>query len=46
MGIWKGSLGCEFLRAPMCAEGMGSGRRFVRWVLWRTEIVSGHPGMP
>ncbi len=23
--IWKGSLGCEFLRGSMCAEGMGCG---------------------
>ncbi len=23
VGIWDGSLGCEFLRGSMCAEGMG-----------------------
>ncbi len=22
MGIWEGSLGCEFLRGSMCAEGL------------------------
>ncbi len=22
MGIWEGSLGCEFMRGSMCAEGM------------------------
>ncbi len=33
MGIWEGSLGCEFLRGSMCAEGMGCGRRWVRRVL-------------
>ncbi len=33
VGIWEGSLGCEFLRGSMCAEGMGCGRRWVRWVL-------------
>ncbi len=26
VGIWEGSLGCEFLRGSMCAEGMGCGR--------------------
>ncbi len=30
VGIWEGSLGCEFLRGWMCAEGMGCGRRWVR----------------
>ncbi len=25
MGIWEGSLGFEFLRGSMCAEGMGCG---------------------
>ncbi len=29
MGIWEGSLGCEFLRGWMWAEGMGCGRRWV-----------------
>ncbi len=29
----------------MCAEGMGCERRWVRWVLRRTEIASGHPGV-
>ncbi len=33
VGIWEGSLGCEFLRGSMCAEGIGCGRRLVRWVL-------------
>ncbi len=23
VGMWEGSLGCEFLREQMCAEGMG-----------------------
>ncbi len=35
VGIWEGSLGCEFLRGSMCAEGM------VRWVLRGTETASG-----
>ncbi len=25
VGIWEGSLGCEFLLGGMCAEGMGCG---------------------
>ncbi len=29
VGIWEGSLVCEFLRGSMCAEGMGCGRRWV-----------------
>ncbi len=44
MGIWEESLGCEFLRGSMCAEGMGCGRRWVRWVLRGTGTASGHPG--
>ncbi len=27
----------------MCAEGMGCGRRWVRWVLRGTGTASGHP---
>ncbi len=27
VGTWKGSVGCEFLRESMCAEGMGCGGR-------------------
>ncbi len=46
VGIWEGSLGCEFLRGSMCAEGMGCGRRWVRCVLRGTGIASGHPGVP
>ncbi len=33
VGVWEVSLGCEFLRGRMCAEGTGCGRRRVRWVL-------------
>ncbi len=46
VGIWEGSLGCEYLRGWMCAEGMGCGRRWVRWVLPGTGTASGHPGVP
>ncbi len=46
MSIWEKSLGCEFLRGSMCAEGMGRGRRWVRWVLRGTGTASGHPGVP
>ncbi len=46
VGIWEGSLGCEFLRGSMCAEGMGCGRRWVKWVLRGTGTASGHPGVP
>ncbi len=46
VGIWEGSLGCEFLRGWMCAKGMGCGRRWVRWVLRGTGTASGHPGVP
>ncbi len=46
VGVWKGSVRCEFLRGSMCAEGMGCGRRWVRWVLRGTGIASGHPGVP
>ncbi len=41
VGIWEGSLGCEFF-----AEGMGCGRRWVIWVLRGTGTASGHPGVP
>ncbi len=34
------------LRGSTCAEGMGCGRRWVRWVLRGTGIASGHPGVP
>ncbi len=37
VGIWEGSLGCESLLGWMCAEGMGCGRRWVRWVLRGTS---------
>ncbi len=40
MGKWEGSLGCEFSCWSFCAEGMGSRRRWVRWVL------SGDQGVP
>ncbi len=46
VGIWAGSLGCKFLLGWMCAEGMGCGRRWIRWVLWGTGTASGHPGLP
>ncbi len=46
VGIWEGSLGCELLRGSMCAEGMGCGRRWARWVLRGTGTASGHPGVP
>ncbi len=41
----KGHLGVNFLRGSMCAEGMGSARRWVTRVLWGTGTVSGHPGV-
>ncbi len=43
VGIWEGSLECEFLRVSICAEGIGCGRR---WVLRGTGTASGHPGVP
>ncbi len=43
VGIWEGLLGCEFLLGWMCVEGMGCGRRWVRWVLRGTGTASGHP---
>ncbi len=46
VGIWEGSLGFEFMLGWMCAEGMGCGRRWVRWVLRGTGTASGHPGVP
>ncbi len=46
VGLWEGLLGYEFLRGSMCAEGMGCGRRWVRWVLRGTGTVTGHPGVP
>ncbi len=46
VGISEGSLGCEFLRGLMCAEGMGCGRGWVRWVLRGTGTASGHPEVP
>ncbi len=30
----KGHLGVSFIRGPMCADGMGCERRWIRWVLW------------
>ncbi len=44
--IWEGSLECDILRGSMCAEGMGCGRRWVRWVLRGTGTASGHSGVP
>ncbi len=41
----KSNLGVTFLRGPMCAEGMGCKRRWVRWVLWGTGTAPGHPGV-
>ncbi len=38
-------MGVNFLRGSMCAEGMGCGRRWVRWVLRETGTSSGHPGL-
>ncbi len=46
VSVWEGSLGCEFLHGSMCAEGMGCGRRWLRWVLRGTWIASGHLGVP
>ncbi len=46
VGVWEGSLGCEFWLGWMCAEGMGCGRRWVRRVLRGTGTASGHPGVP
>ncbi len=46
VGIWEGSLGCEFLYGSVRAEGMGCGRRWVRWVLRGTGTASGDPGVP
>ncbi len=44
MGVYgKGQLGVNFLRGSMCAEEMGCGRRWVRWVLRGTGTASGHP---
>ncbi len=43
VGIWEGSLGCAFLRLLMYAEGMGCGRRWVRWVLRGIGTASEHP---
>ncbi len=40
MGKWEGSLGGEFLCGSMCAEGMGGGRRGVRWVLSQPAVCS------
>ncbi len=37
MGIWEGSLGCEFLLGWMCAEGMGCGRR---WCVLIVVLIS------
>ncbi len=47
--VWvygEGHKGVNFLRGWMCAEGMGCGRRWVRWVLRGTGTASGHPGVP
>ncbi len=44
--IREGSLECDILRGSMCAEGMGCGRRWVRWVLRGTGTASGHSGVP
>ncbi len=46
MVIWEGSLGCEFLRGSMCAEGMGCVRGWVRWELRGAVTASGHLGGP
>ncbi len=46
VGVWEVSLGCEFLRGSMCADGMGCGRTWVRWVLRGTGTASGRPGVP
>ncbi len=42
VSIWEGSFGYEFLRGSMWAEGMGCGRRWVKWVLRGTGTASGH----
>ncbi len=41
VGIWDGSLGCEFLRGSMCAEEIVCGRRWVWWVLRGSIAVGG-----
>ncbi len=38
----EGHLDVSFLRGLMRAEGMGYGRRWVRWVRWGTGTASGH----
>ncbi len=43
--IGKDHLGVNFC-VGLCAEGMGCGRRWVRWVLRGALTASGHPGVP
>ncbi len=45
MGVWEGSLVCEFLRGSMCAEGMGCERKWVKWVLRGTGTAGRHTGV-
>ncbi len=42
VGIWEGSLGCEFLRGSICAEGMVCGRRLVRFIYLLSDGRNGH----
>ncbi len=46
---WRGYMGrvigVRFLRGSMCAEGMGSERRWIRWVLQGTWTAIRHPGV-
>ncbi len=44
LGVYgMGHLGVNFLHGSMCAEGMGCGRRWVRWVLWGKGTTNRHP---
>ncbi len=40
----KGHSGVRFLHESMCAEGMGCGRRWIRWVSRGTGTACGYPG--
>ncbi len=45
MGVCgKGSFGVRSLSGPMCAEGMGGGKRWVLWVLRGTGTASWRSG--
>ncbi len=42
----KDHLCVSILRGSTCAEGMGCGRIWVRWVHRGTGTANGHPGVP